>query len=83
MEKIVATPFHEIDGYTIYIYKRVANHDNKYVKVYKGKQNWKYILEGKKKGWVLGKSPNKKNIEKWIVANKDFILSKIKELDNA
>lgn len=83
--EVLAVSIHEIDGHFIHIFKRTS-HDNKYVKIVKNSVLGKYILVGKKKGWEKGCSLDvaiKKKITEWAVANTDFILKRIKELDNA
>lgn len=83
--EVLAVSIHEIDGHFIHIFKR-TRHDNKYVKIVKNSILGKYILVGKKRGWEKGcdlGDASKKKITKWVVENTEFILKKIKELDDA
>lgn len=86
MQEVLAVSIHNIDGYFVHIFKRTG-HDNKYIKILKGSHTFgKYILTGNKEGWEKNCSLNiakKKKITEWVVTNKEFILKKIKELDNA
>jgi hypothetical protein len=84
MFSITAIAIQRIDGYAIHIFKRIGNHDNKYVKVIKnGNEFGKYILVGNKKGWESELSLDKTKqvkITNWIEKHTDFILHKIEEL---
>ena len=83
--EVLAVSIHELDGHFIHIFKRTS-HDNKYVKIIKNSILGKYILVGNKEGWEKGCSldtASKRKITEWVVVNKDFILKKIKELDDA
>ena len=56
------------------------------MKIVKNSVLGKYILVDNKKGWERGCNldvATKRNITEWVTQNTDYILKKIKELDDA